>query len=33
MLRAETGQWQGQPAYLTVDVPALSTLWLEPHAG
>ena len=33
VLRAETGQWQGQPAYLTVDVPALSTLWLEPHAG
>ena len=33
VLRAETGQWQGQPAYLTVDVPALATLWLEPHAG
>lgn len=30
---AEPGEWQGQPAHLTVNVPALSTLWLQPHPG
>ena len=33
VLTAEPGQWQGQPAHLTVNVPALTTLWLQPHAG
>ncbi|WP_414601895.1 1,4-alpha-glucan branching protein GlgB [Micrococcus sp.] len=30
-LRAQPGQWQGQPAHLTVNVPPLTTLWLRPR--
>ena len=31
VIAAHEGQWQGQPAHVTVNVPALTTLWLQPH--
>ena len=30
VIAAHEGQWQGQPAHVTVNVPALTTLWLQP---
>ena len=31
VVTAHEGQWQGQPAHVTVNVPALTTLWLQPN--